>query len=328
MALRWDGVCSNVNLGKFVLIMKSDKEQLSHLIIGMKAAYARGENAMAWARTNSTEDNTIVSTLIAYDLQTGTYVESARSNPDYINSWCKQLAGLLEPYVVVADKILEVGCGEATTLTGVMKAMNCQDISAYGFDLSWSRISVGQKWSEDNSVTPRLFVGDLFHIPLADNSMDVVYTSHSLEPNGGKEVIAIKELLRIARKAVVLVEPCYELAPQKAQQRMREHGYVSGLNSVAESLGVNVVEHRLLDVCSNPLNPSGVITLVKPAITTQRHSQSEVEWQCPLTGLSLKDKGDYFYADSVGIAYPILQGIPLLRPEHAVIASKLSDSTK
>lgn len=159
--------------------MKSDKEELGHLFFGMKAANERGENAMAWAR-NSTLDNSTVSILISYDLQAGSYVDGARSNPDYINSWCAQLAGLLEPYVGAGDKILEVGCGEATTLAGVMKAMNCQDITAYGFDLSWSRISVAQKWTKDNSVTPHLFVGDLFNIPMADDSMDVVYTSHSL----------------------------------------------------------------------------------------------------------------------------------------------------
>ena len=28
-----------------------------------------------------------------------------------------------------------------------------------------------------------LFVGDLFAIPVADSSFDVVYTSHSIEPN-------------------------------------------------------------------------------------------------------------------------------------------------
>lgn len=306
--------------------MKSDKEGLGRLIVGMRAAYTRGDNAMAWARANSTlEYNTLVSTLIAYDLQAGTYVEGARKDPDYTNLWCTQLARLLEPYVVPGDNILEVGVGEATTLTGVIKAINCQEISAYGFDLSWSRISVAQKWAQESLVNPFLFVGDLFQIPLADNSMDVVYTSHSLEPNGGKEEAAIKELLRISRKAVLLVEPCYELAPENAQQRMRDHGYVRSLKATAEALGANVVDHRLLDICSNPLNPSGVITLVKPDVLTRRDSAIAVgEWQCPLTGMPLTDKGDYFYAEQVGIAYPVLQGVPLLRPEHAVVASKLS----
>jgi hypothetical protein len=52
--------------------MKSDAPELSHLITGMRAAYARGENAMAWARTNSEGcSNTLVSALVAYDLQAG-----------------------------------------------------------------------------------------------------------------------------------------------------------------------------------------------------------------------------------------------------------------
>lgn len=306
--------------------MKIDKKELGHVIIGMTAAYARGENAMAWARINSTLDDTVVRALIAYDLQAGTYVESARNNPAYINLWSTQLAGLLNPYISAGDRILEVGVGEATTLAGVMNAITAQCISAYGLDLSWSRISIAQRWIDERSVKARLFVGDLFSIPLADNSIDVVYTSHSLEPNGGKEEMAIKELLRIARKAIVLVEPCYELASKEAQQRMREHGYVRELKATAEALGAKVADYKLLDVCANPLNPSGVIIIVKSVISPAKDEDVERIWQCPLTGVSLTDKGDYFYADAVGIAYPVLQAVPLLRSEHAVIASKLSGS--
>lgn len=305
--------------------MKSDKEELGRIILGMRAAYARGDNAMAWARANSAfEDNTMVSTLVAYDLQAGTYVEWAREHPDYINGWCTQLAELLQPYVETGDRILEVGVGEATTLTGVMKAIHCADVSALGFDVSWSRIKVAREWMEENSVACNLFVGDIFHIPLADNSIDVVYTSHSLEPNGGRESIAIAELLRVARKAVVLVEPLYELASENAQKRMLDHGYVRGLKATAEALGVNVVEYRLLDVYSNPLNPSGVVSMVKSSFSSRRDPEIEgVGWQCPLTGVPLMDQEDYFYAEQVGIAYPVLRGVPLFRPEHAVIASKI-----
>jgi hypothetical protein len=90
----------------------------------------------------------------------------------------------LGPYITQRDYVLEVGVGETTILTGVILIA-------------------------ENSVNPRLFVGDLFRIPLVDNPMDVVYTSHSLVSNGGEEEIAIKELFRIARKTVVLVAPCY-----------------------------------------------------------------------------------------------------------------------
>ena len=308
--------------------MKAEAKELSHVITGMRVAYARGENAMAWARAHSNMDDRTVSALIAYDLQAGTYVENARNNPAYINSWSAQMGGLINPYLSAGNRIMEVGVGEATTLAGLMKAVTAQGISAYGFDLSWSRIAIAKGWIDEKSVKARLFVSDLFSIPLADSSIDVVYTSHSLEPNGGKEELAIKELLRVARKAVVLVEPCYELAPKEAQQRMHEHGYVRGLKAAAESLGANVADYRLLDVCANPLNPSGVIVLIKSAASYARDEDPTRIWQCPLTGSPLTEKEDYFYADTAGIAYPVLQSVPLLRPEHAVIASKLSLSAK
>jgi hypothetical protein len=154
--------------------MKAEAKELSHVITGMRVAYARGENAMAWARAHSNMDDRTVSALIAYDLQAGTYVQNARNDPAYIDSWSAQMAGLLDPYLAVGDRIMEAGVGEATTLAGLMKAITAQGISAYGFDLSWSRISVAQKWMEENSVKARLFVGDLFSIPVADGSIDVV----------------------------------------------------------------------------------------------------------------------------------------------------------
>jgi len=309
--------------------MQTDSHELRRVISGMRSAYMRGDNAMAWARANTNEiGNSVVSTLVAYDLQAGSYVANARVNPGFVNTWCGQLASLIRPHVDTGDTVLEVGVGEVTTLSGVVKSLNSSvDIDPFGFDVSWSRVKVAQKWASENDVDARFFVGDLFRIPLADNSIDVIYTSHSLEPNGGREVPAIKELLRVARKAVILVEPIYELAPEEAQKRMDEHGYVRNLKVTAEQLAAKVIEYGLLEQCINPLNPSGVVALVKTGIQAKKNVTSisfQGLWQCPLTGTPLKDDGDLFYAEQVGIAYPVLRGIPLLRAEHGVLASKIN----
>lgn len=306
--------------------MKSDVEELGRLLLGMRAAYARGENAMAWVNDNfSGKANRLVSILVAYDLQAGSYVKWARTNLAHNIKWCAQLADLIRPYLEVGDHVMEAGVGEATTLSGVLKAVTgvaASGLSAYGFDISWSRIKVAQGWTAENCVEARLFVGDLFSIPLADNSIDVIYTSHSLEPNGGREAAAIAELLRVARKAVVLVEPIFELATEQAQLRMIEHGYVQDLKSTAEKLGANVVEYGLLDVCDGPHNPSGVVLMVKPNPVQKRDVDvAHMPWQCPLTSMPLIDQKDIYYAEQVGIAYPVMRGIPLLRAEHAVVAT-------
>jgi SAM-dependent methyltransferase len=192
-----------------------------------------------------------------------------------------------------------------------------------GFDISWSRVNAGIDWLIEKGINARLFVGDLFHIPFADNSIDVIYTSHSLEPNGGNEYAAIAELMRVARKAVILVEPNYELASEEAKIRMMEHGYVRGLRGVAEELGASIADYGLLKVCGNALNPSGVLALLKQN-TEQRIASNGLAWQCPLTGSGLAEDVDIFYAKRVGIAYPVMRKIPLLRRQHAVVASKIN----
>lgn len=307
--------------------MKTNSQRLRRLVEGMRLAYARGDNAMAWARANEElSDDVIDAAMIAYDLQAGSYTALAREDDRYRTCWCSQLAALIGPWVQPGDRILEVGVGEATTLSGVVSALKQPAIHAMGFDISWSRIQVGRDWIKENEINATLFVADLFNIPIADNAVDVVYTSHSLEPNGGRESAAIAECLRIARKAVVLVEPIYELAPEAAQVRMMSHGYVRNLKKAAEDIGATVAKYALLDVYANPLNPSGVLLLAKTNPEPRADGDLQSYWQCPVTGAELVDQGDLYYAGGVGLAYPVMRGIPLLRAEHAVVASLLGKS--
>lgn len=310
--------------------VKTDADELRELVTGMRAAYARGENAMALARQRAGADtNSAVATLVAYDLQAGSYVAATRAHPDYSVRWTSQLAELLGNFVRTGDTILEVGCGEATTLAGVLRRLPVAPRAASGFDLSWSRCAAGVDWLREQGVEATLFVADLFAIPFADRSVDVVYTSHSLEPNGGREEAALRELLRVARRAVVLVEPIYELASPDAQARMRSHGYVRGLKEAAERLGAAVADFRLLPCCANPLNPSGVVAIRKmDADESAPGETGSGAWQCPLTGARIEDRGDAFFGVETGIAYPVLRGIPLLRSEHAVVASRLNVRTE
>ncbi len=291
---------------------------LRALLVGMRAAFAQGENAMEYARRMlGRTENISVATLIAYDLQAGSYVRHALADPDGKRHWCTQLAGLVAAHLPPGGSVMEVGSGEATTLAGVLEGLPQRPCVALGFDISWSRCAQGRGWLRQKDQLADLFVADLFHIPLADSSVDVVYTSHSLEPNGGRERSAIEELLRVARCAVVLVEPIYELAHDEAKRRMERHGYVRGLKDMAESLGCIVSDYRLLDVCANPLNPTGVIRIEKCSMG----AIDNPVWRCPLTHTSLLRRDDAFVSPDTGLVYPILGGIPLLCRENAVLAS-------
>jgi SAM-dependent methyltransferase len=231
---------------------------------------------------------------------------------------------LLSGPLVEGGSILEVGVGEATTLAGVLDECAIKPDVAFGFDVSWSRVSVANRWLRESGQRADLFVADLLNIPMGDESVDVVYSSHSLEPNRGKEEEAIRECLRVARKAVVLVEPIYELASREAQARIRNHGYVEGLRETAERLGAKVSDYRLLDYTPNPLNPSGVIHLTKSGASDGSTELSSASvWRCPVTGVALEAGKEFFYARQVGLAYPVLRGVPMLRAEHVIVASGL-----
>lgn len=303
----------------------SAANSLGQLVLKMRAAYAAGQNVMAFAKqATGHSGNTPLTTLIAYDLQAGTYVENAKAYPESRAAWCQQLADILSPLLDSRSSLLEVGCGEATTLAGVLARLGTKPRMAFGFDISWSRCAHGVQWLAGNGVKADLFVADLFDIPLEDDSVDVVYTSHSLEPNGGHEQSALRELLRIARKAVVLVEPLYELANSDAQARMREHGYIRGLRAAAEGLGAEVGRYGLLDYSINPLNPSGLMILEKRSGAAHNiEADSVMRWRCPLTKTLLVPsyQSGGFFSPATGIVYPVLAGIPMLRAAHAVVAS-------
>lgn len=300
--------------------MSESAVNLSDLIKEMRSEYANGNNVMQYAKnlTNS-EFNNLEVIQIAYDLQAGSYIDFAKSDVARSARWCEQAANILSPMVDSDSTILEVGCGEATTLQGVLNNLVKAPKHAFGFDISWSRCSYARSWLAENKVHADVFVADLFQIPLEDSSVDIVYTSHSLEPNGGNESAALKELIRIAKRAVVLIEPIYELADLKAQERMNEHGYVRNLKNYAETLNVTVAEHKLLDFRMNPLNPSGVIVLEKEKIKVER--MPGLVWRCPLTHARLERFNDCFYSKEAGIAYPILGGIPVLIKGRAIVAS-------
>ena len=260
---------------------------------------------------------------IAYDLQTGTYIEEMRDPEiaphrlEYSAEIARTILSICKP-----ESVLEAGVGEATTLAGTLAHLG--DVPAYGFDLSWSRVAYARRWLKEcgfHNVT--LCTGDLFRIPFADRSIDVVYTSHSIEPNGGNEAPILRELFRVARRFLVLLEPAYEQADDEARKRMDFHGYCRNLRATAENLGYEVVYHELFPCCANPLNPSAV-TIIRKA------DSGEVPGHvlaCPQYKTPLQELGGALFSPEALAVYPVIAGIPCLRKENAVLASKYLEIT-
>lgn len=282
--------------------------------------FANGGNIIQFLKNlRGDNKNNLEDIMISYDFQSGSYLKGFSENRDFKEKYCKALAEVINCLEDI-DSIIEVGVGEGTTLSGTILNLNKKPNNIFGFDISWSRLKFARGFLKDfNLLDIKLFTSNLFEIPLPDNSIDCVYTSHSIEPNGGSEELALKELFRVTKKYLVLLEPAYELACTEAKERMRKHGYVTKLYSTAKELNYNILEYRLFDFSLNPLNPTGIM-IIKKDISFQ----NSPELLCPIshTELIRYDDGLLYSKDS-SLAYPIINDIPCLLKENAILASHL-----
>ncbi len=290
----------------------------------LKRAYERGENITALLKgLDGTKQNTEENIELAYDLQTGSYVK-ALDDPAALRHkelYTQAIADVFRGLGPITS-LLEGGVGEGTTLSHVLDALDSPSVAAFGFDLAWSRVRCARSWLDSRGHSGvGLSAASLFHAPYADSSFDVVYTSHSIEPNGGHEPAILAELFRVTSRYLVLLEPAYELAPNEAKQRMDQHGYCKDLVGHAEQLGMKVLRHELFPHSANPLNPTAMTVIEKSASVGPVVPQ----YACPSFRTTLTQFSDCFYSEESARAYPIIGGIPCLRRESAIIASKYLD---
>lgn len=269
--------------------------------------------------------NDIADILISYDFQAGTYIKDFLNRQHFYYDYLKPLACIIDEISLNCKSILDCGTGEGSILLPLLKIIKHQFDHVGGCDISWSRIKSAQLFSKsfyNGGSVIDFVVGDMCCLPCANNSFDVVFTHHAIEPNGGREKQILSELYRVTNKYLVMIEPAYELiADSKIRKRMEEHGYVKNLYSSAKELGLNIITWRLYDNCVSELNPPGLMIIKK-----NDNRDSEIgEWSCPLTKTRLEKCSGTYYSKESLLAYPIIGGVPLLTRDNAVVATKFDD---
>jgi len=265
--------------------------------------------------------NDIADILISYDFQAGTYIKSFFENEQFYLNNLKPLAKIIDEIGDNCKSLLDCGTGEGSALLPLLKMLKHRFEHVGGVDISWSRIKNARLFSKSYSKEGMVdfVVGDMFCLPCADNSFDIVYTNHAIEPNGGKEKQILRELYRVANKYLILVEPAYELVDDpKIRRRMEEHGYVKNLYSSAKELGLDIITWRLYDNSISESNPSGLMIIKK----NDNSNIATGEWSCPLTKTKLTKYSGAYYSKESLLAYPIIGDVPLLTRDNAVVATK------
>lgn len=299
-----------------------DRKLLNQSVAALRKLYNEGVNISSYLRENYGINNTPEIIELAYDIQAGTYSELVEKDEKVKRLYkgaSGELAEMIKKYLSNPTSILEAGIGEGNFLAELLGNFDSQ-IESFGFDISWSRVAFSRMWLNQKGYdNVSLFTGDLTNIPCGNGAFDVVYTSHALEPNRGNEEVIIKELYRVANKYLVLREPIYEYADDEVKKRMDYHGYIKGLENIINSLGCEISENIPSKYIS-PLNHTRLIVIKKQH---EIHEMGEGDkLVCPQTKTKLeKIDGAFFSPESLRV-YPIINGIPCLRIENGIIASK------
>ncbi len=158
-----------------------------------------------------------------------------------------------------AKRVLEVGCGNGNTILTL--AARFPQVSFSGVELTPSGVKVAQEIQKltelppgiaNNSPLPAcdlsahqradLRVGDARALPYSDRSFDLVYTRLALEQMEQIREQALNEIVRVADRAIVLVEPWRDYNVNKhARAYIRRAGYFTGRIKHIEKLGFHVV---------------------------------------------------------------------------------------
>lgn len=307
----------------------------------IKQLYNQNINIQKYFRDlKGTNVNDINSILYSYDFQAGSYAREYLDEKiiegifavdgKKVNMTKRQSVELQSKYIVEElsalhpKSILEVGVGEATSLCDIILNME-KNIQFSGLELSLSRLLYAQRFAAYKNVDIDFVMGNMFSLPYKDNAFDVTFMLHSLESNTGREKEALKELVRVAAKYVVMLEPSYELGNEETKKRIKDLGYIDNLQNAIKNLNLDIVKNELFRVTT--YNNNTAITIIKKNSENQGSgSPSSMEkkavYACPNCKTELHQHEEAYFCPECFNLYPVIQNIPILNVDNAILCSK------
>lgn len=291
---------------RYSLLVKFTPEQF----ISLRRAYDQGINLTSLISSWGIQiDFEVIS--IIYDFQSGSYTKKSKEKPAYIDAFTSEIVDSLCNFVEQGMTVLDCGTGEGTTIIPILKKLGMR--FGYGIDASISRVL----WAEKNAATAginlSLAVADLGQLPLTDDAVDVVVTVHALEPNHGRESELIRELGRVTRRFMFLIEPSFENAQERQRERMLKLGYIRGVDEAIKKNNFKILDKVPLVNNSNELNVAQV-TIVDTG--KKNHEKRSTTWVDPIHKEELTPYMNGLRS-TLGLWFPSVGRIPLLRSTDA-----------
>lgn len=129
-------------------------------------------------------------------------------SPDYYNSMAWYIYEVLKSAQIEQPKILDVGCGSGFLTCYLKGKFPNGDI--FGVDASEPRVRSSKRHSYLRNVNVTYDVGSMSKLNFPDNHFDLVCTTAALEQAGSELDSALKELSRVSKRFLILLEPTTE----------------------------------------------------------------------------------------------------------------------
>jgi ubiquinone/menaquinone biosynthesis C-methylase UbiE len=157
----------------------------------------------------------------------------------------KILSGVLKNWG--CREILEFGLGSGVNLLLLSKFLSGNDdLKLSGFDYPVARLLTAKATVEKHRIPyENLFLANGLNLPLKDSSYDVVFSHYVIEQMKGNEEKALDNMIRVARKGVVLFETAVFKPTFDQLVYMKHSGYSRDLPKVVRNRkDVEIVEMR------------------------------------------------------------------------------------
>jgi Methyltransferase domain len=297
-----------------------------------RSAFENGANISAFL--NSEFSNILSADQIielTYHLQTGTYISGSSAKNSPHSAYVAEVASIIQRLKGENEVLLDVGTGELTTLAPILDRCAVTFQHVFACDLSWSRLKAGLNHFYSGRRTgahaaPNCLVTDMVSLPFSDQSIDLIISSHSLEPNRARMDEILRELFRVSAGTLLLFEPCYEIASEEGRDRMDRLGYIKGLAASISSFDVELVDVIPLSNSTNPLNPTACYVINSRGVNSPAGGLSLPGFTVPGTNFHLETRDGFLVSRETGVAFPCLEGIPILREGHAILTGKYLES--
>ena len=168
-----------------------------------------------------------------------------------------------------------------------------------------------------DKIDIEIFTIDNFRIPLPDNSIDVIITCHAIEPNRKNMKNIIKELFRVSRFGLCLMEPHYEIANIQQKKRMDYYKYIKG---IPKFLKKQNYDHKIIkkEFHINPKNPSSIFIIKK----NSSKNHQKFHFLDPISGKNLKKLKNFYYSEDSSRLYPVFDGITIFSNNSGIFLPK------